>query len=109
LVAFLFWGQQFLGLSYPEEEPFYYDDPVTGEVIFTQKTLHYTFMFNTFVFMQVFNEINARKLGENEYNVFKGFFNNFMFIFILVITIVVQIFLVQHGGIPMRACPLSWQ
>ena len=51
-------------------------------------------IFNTFVFMQVFNEINARKLGEKEYNVFKGFFNNWLFLSILIFTIVIQIVMV---------------
>lgn len=55
---------------------------------------HYTLIFNTFVFMQVFNEINARKLGEKEYNVFAGFFNNVLFLSIIVGTIIVQYFLV---------------
>jgi len=65
-------------------------------------------IFNTFVFCQVFNEINSRKLGEKEYNVFAGFFNNFLFIFIIVLTIVVQIILVEYGGQPIRCCSLSW-
>lgn len=38
-----------------------------------------TIVFNTFVFMQVFNEINCRKLKSEELNVFKGFFNNLIF------------------------------
>jgi Ca2+ transporting ATPase len=44
--------------------------------------------------MQVFNEINARKLGLKEYNVFAGFFNNFLFLGIIIGTIIVQYFLV---------------
>ena len=31
--------------------------------------------------MQLFNQINARKLGDKEYNVFAGFFSNKMFLF----------------------------
>ncbi len=52
-------------------------------------------IFNTFVFMQIFNEINARKIKANEYNVFDGFFNNFLFLFVEVLTIVVQVALMQ--------------
>ena len=55
----------------------------------TIKCFHYTMIFNTFVFLQVFNEINARKLAPYEYNVFKGFFNNWLFISIMIITIAV--------------------
>lgn len=58
--------------------------------------------------MQVFNEINSRKLGAFEYNVFKGFFNNALFISVILLTIVVQVLLVQYGGKPVRSCPLSY-
>ena len=64
-------------------------------------------MFHTFVFMQVFNEINSRKLGVAEYNVFSGLFNNFMFVAIMVGTVVIQVVIVQYGGITLRVCPLS--
>ncbi len=73
----------------------------------TQKTEHYTLIFNSFVFMQVFNEINARKLGKKEYNIFHGFFNNFLFLGIIVATIIIQVLLVQYGGQPMRTAPLT--
>jgi hypothetical protein len=53
----------------------------------TPKCYHYTMIFNTFILMQVFNEINARKL--RDYNVFKGFFNNWLFLMILIVTIVI--------------------
>jgi len=36
----------------------------------TNRCRVYTMLFHAFVFMQVFNEINSRKLGEKEYNVF---------------------------------------
>lgn len=54
-----------------------------------EKLTHYTIIFNVFVFMQIFNEINARKLGEREFNIFSGFFNNYLFIMILVGTLVI--------------------
>ena len=44
--------------------------------------VHFTIIFNTFVMMQVFNEINSRKIGAYEFNVFEGFFNNGMFLLI---------------------------
>ena len=40
----------------------------------------YTIIFNAFIMMQLFNMINARKLGEREFNIFSGFFNNWMFL-----------------------------
>ena len=39
---------------------------------------HYTIIFNTFVMMQLFNEINARKI-HGERNVFHGIFSNPIF------------------------------
>lgn len=70
LVVFLFAGKSLFNLEYDDNAPFFYPDPVTGELQYTQKVEHYTIIFNTFVFMQVFNEINSRKLGEFEYNIF---------------------------------------
>jgi Ca2+ transporting ATPase len=58
---------------------------------------HYTFIFNVFVFMQLFNEINARKLF-GEINVFAGFFANPLFLVIWVGTIVIQVLAVQFLG-----------
>ena len=67
---------------------------VHGEPWTYENGLHYTMIFHTFVFMQVFNQINCRKLGESEFNVFEGFFNNSLFIMIMLVTIVVQILIV---------------
>ena len=57
--------------------------------------------------MQVFNEINARKLKSDEVNVFKNFFNNPLFLFILVLTIIIQVSCVEFGGHSLRTVPLS--
>ena len=51
---------------------------------------HYTIVFNTFVLMQLFNEINARKI-HGERNVFEGIFNNAIFCTIVLGTFVVQV------------------
>ncbi|XP_036154976.1 plasma membrane calcium-transporting ATPase 1 isoform X3 [Myotis myotis] len=51
---------------------------------------HYTIVFNTFVLMQLFNEINARKI-HGERNVFEGIFNNIIFCTIVLGTFVVQL------------------
>ena len=58
---------------------------------------HYTFIFNVFVFMQLFNEINCRKLF-GEINVFEGFFANPLFLVIWVGTVVCQAAGVQFLG-----------
>lgn len=49
----------------------------------SNKLIHYTFLFNTFMMMNLFNEINSRKLGSKDYNIFASFFNNFLFLVIV--------------------------
>jgi len=68
LIVMLFAGKQIFGYNYLETTPFYYE--VDGVNVPTEKCRHFTMIFNTFVFMQVFNEINSRKLAAYDYNVF---------------------------------------
>ncbi|KAM6928072.1 plasma membrane calcium-transporting ATPase 2 isoform 4-T4 [Xenentodon cancila] len=67
---------------------------------------HYTIIFNTFVMMQLFNEINARKI-HGERNVFDGIFRNPIFCSIVFGTFAVQIVIVQFGGKPFSCQPLD--
>lgn len=67
---------------------------------------HYTIVFNTFVMMQLFNEINARKI-HGERNVFEGIFNNIIFCSIVLGTFVIQIIIVQFGGKPFSCTELT--
>ncbi|KAL6077712.1 putative Plasma membrane calcium-transporting ATPase 1 [Balamuthia mandrillaris] len=69
--------------------------------------VHYTMIFNTFVWMQVFNEINSRKVND-EWNVFAGIFTNWLFLGVLLITVVLQTILVQFGGEALRTTGLNW-
>jgi hypothetical protein len=75
----------------------------------TQKTLHFTLIFQVFVFMQVFNQINARKLFDGEFNVFGGIFRNSMFLVIVFLTIVMQVIMVQIGGKAVKTFPLDME
>ena len=70
-------------------------------------TTHYTMVFNVFVMMQVFNEFNSRKI-HNEWNVFENIFDNSMFWFIVIGTIIVQLIIVEIGGEIMETTRLSW-
>jgi magnesium-transporting ATPase (P-type) len=72
----------------------------------TQKVRHFTFVFNIFVFLQIFNIINSRKI-EGELNVFSDFFNNFLFLFVIILTIAVQIFIVEYGSMATKCVALS--
>lgn len=74
-------------------------------------TEHYTIIFTTFVFCQVFNEFNARSIG-HEYNVFAGLHKNMIFVFIEIFTVFTQYVIVQYGGDFIKVVPLSpdhWQ
>ncbi|XP_046896979.1 plasma membrane calcium-transporting ATPase 3a isoform X2 [Hypomesus transpacificus] len=67
---------------------------------------HYTIIFNTFVLMQLFNEINARKI-HGERNVFDGIFSNPIFCSIVLGTFLMQFVIVQFGGKPFSCAPLN--
>ena len=60
------------------------------------------------MFLQLFNEINARKLEKHEINVFKNFFNNPMFLLILVATFIIQMSLARFGGEAVKTIPLTF-
>lgn len=59
---------------------------------------HFTFIFNTFVMMQVFNFLNCRKLHE-EKNIFEGITRNCTFVAIVAIIVCLQVLLVTFGSI----------
>ncbi|XP_032359983.1 plasma membrane calcium-transporting ATPase 1 isoform X2 [Etheostoma spectabile] len=67
---------------------------------------HYTIVFNVFVLMQIFNEINARKI-HGERNVFEGIYNNLIFCCIILGTIFTQIIIIQFGGKPFSCVGLT--
>ena len=71
---------------------------------------HYAFLFNTYVFLQIFNEINAKKLLPNENNIFSGLFNNGFFLSVLLISMAFQVGFVQIKPIAnvMKMNPLSF-
>eukprot|EP01119_Soliformovum_irregulare_P015116 TRINITY_DN420_c0_g1_i1.p1 TRINITY_DN420_c0_g1~~TRINITY_DN420_c0_g1_i1.p1 ORF type:complete len:706 (-),score=251.71 TRINITY_DN420_c0_g1_i1:81-2198(-) len=76
---------------YSEQENAFVDTLIVPHVLTS------TIIFNTFVFCQIFNEFNARRL-ENEWNLFAGVWKNYFFCVIWVITIAVQIVIVEVGG-----------
>lgn len=57
----------------------------TSELISTGPTQHFTIIFNSFVMMTLFNEVNARKI-HGERNVFEGLRRNPLFIGIWIAT-----------------------
>ena len=68
---------------------------------------HFTMVFNLFVFMEMFNEINSRRIN-NECNVFEHITTNTMFWAIFVISLVLQVILVQVGKVVFTTHALSF-
>jgi len=66
-----------------------------------------TFIFNTFVLCQVFNEFNSRK--PDELNIFKGISGNHLFIGIIALTLILQALIVEFLGKFASTVKLSWQ
>ncbi|KAM0052180.1 putative P-type Ca(2+) transporter [Helianthus debilis subsp. tardiflorus] len=64
-----------------------------------------TMIFNTFVFCQVFNEINSRDM--EKINVAKGMFDSWVFMIVMVCTVTFQIIIVELLGTFASTVPLS--
>jgi hypothetical protein len=60
-----------------------------------------------FVFLQVFNFFNARKLKKTDINVFSEIGDNYIFIIIVIGIFVCQLFIVEFGGRAMKLVPLT--
>ncbi|PSN61843.1 calcium-translocating P-type ATPase [Corynespora cassiicola Philippines] len=65
-----------------------------------------TLVFNTFVWMQIFNALNNRRL-DNRFNVFEGIHKNIYFIVILLIMIAGQTMIVFVGGEAFKVKPIN--
>ncbi|CAG8725265.1 11539_t:CDS:2, partial [Cetraspora pellucida] len=66
-----------------------------------------TLVFNTFVMLQIFNEINCRNLDE-KLNVFKNILRNKLFVIIFLITGVGQVLIIQFGSNAFQTVPLNF-
>jgi magnesium-transporting ATPase (P-type) len=123
LLLLLFLGKDWFSIEYDYTDPLY---PTTAEINKrvanglngdpetmwvegepTNKVTMYTIIFQAFVFLQLFNQINSRKLGERDFNVFSNFFNNWMFLFITVLTFGIQVVITQYAGRYMSVVPLT--
>ncbi|XP_023296722.1 plasma membrane calcium-transporting ATPase 2 isoform X3 [Lucilia cuprina] len=69
-----------------------------GQELNAGPTQHFTIIFNTFVMMTLFNEINARKI-HGQRNVLEGLFTNPIFYTIWIFTMISQVIIVQYGNV----------
>ena len=99
LTVIIFYGDYLFGVPSDRELEHFVWNNVNG--------YHFTIFFNIFVYMQVFNSINARKLQKDEYNVFSGILGNWLYLMIQGIIIVGQVILVTFGGRAVRTHPLT--
>lgn len=56
-----------------------------------------TIIFNTFVWMQIFNELNCRRL-DNKFNIFEGVHRNYWFMVINALMVGGQVLIIFVGG-----------
>ena len=72
------------------------------------RVLMRTIIFNCFVFLQVFNELNCRRIDDG-LNIFRGLHKNTSFLLVQVFVIVGQYLIVTFGGVAFKTVPLSWK
>jgi magnesium-transporting ATPase (P-type) len=67
---------------------------------------HQTIVFNTFVFCQLFNEMNARSIG-SDLDIFDNLLKNQWFMSIIIFTAIGQYYIVEYGGDFVRTTSLT--
>jgi len=92
--------------------------------------MHYTMLFTTFIFLQVFNIINARRVNDGKFriaflspvfgrkdwpfiiflepNIFQGIFQNKVFVILFLVIIVVQVIITAFGDIVFSTKNMDW-
>lgn len=64
-------------------------------------TAHMTIVFNCFVLYSIFNQLNSRIL-DGSFNIFRRLHENLLFITVFVVEILIQVILVQYGGLAFK-------
>ncbi|KAI0789888.1 calcium-translocating P-type ATPase [Abortiporus biennis] len=65
-----------------------------------------TLVFNIFVFAQIFNSVNSRRL-DNKLNIFEGILNNYYFMGITLVEVAGQVLIVFIGGAAFQVARIS--
>lgn len=79
--------------SRSEDSPKLYSKHIKEEI---GPSRHLSVLYTTFVFLQLFNQVNSRKLT-TELNIFDGFFSNYISIGVFVVEVGLQIILTEFG------------
>jgi len=73
-LTFMYAGPYLLDLPY-EIDTHFYDQQGWP----TNRLIHYTMTFNTFVLQAIFQEICSRKTKERDFNIYQGMLSNWVF------------------------------
>lgn len=73
----------------------------------TDKGIHYTIIFNIFVWMTIFNEFNCRLIHPKKLNIFEHITSNWNFLIVIGIIILVQLIIVEYGGFAFQTASLT--
>ncbi|CAH9118366.1 unnamed protein product [Cuscuta epithymum] len=65
-----------------------------------------TLIFNSFVFCQLFNEVNSREMEKTD--VLEGILNNYVFVTVISVTVIFQIIIIEYLGTFANTTPLSF-
>ncbi|KAJ1971464.1 plasma membrane calcium, partial [Dimargaris verticillata] len=65
-----------------------------------------TMVFNSFVFLQIFNELNCRRIDDT-LNVFENIHRDYGFLIVQVVVVAAQILIVTFGGLAFGTVPLT--
>ncbi|KAJ2985425.1 hypothetical protein NUW58_g5538 [Xylaria curta] len=72
----------------------------------TQQKELATMVFNTFVWLQIFNELNNRRL-DNKFNIFEGVHRNKFFVGITILMVGLQVLIIFVGGAAFEIKPIN--
>ena len=71
-------------------------------------THHFTILFNAFVFCQVFNEFNAREIGDR-FDPLQSLSTSPMFVMVILFTVIAQWCIIEYGGDFTQTYPLTFE
>ncbi|KAJ9052459.1 plasma membrane calcium [Entomophthora muscae] len=84
--------------------PSFYNDNIDDNL---EKSILHTLIFNSFVFLQIFNQLNCRRI-DSGLNIFQGITRNYYFLVIFFLVIILQIVIVNFGGYVFETAPLDY-
>ncbi|KAJ1656868.1 plasma membrane calcium [Dispira simplex] len=81
---------------------FHLPDNAYGDVVLR------TMVFNAFVFLQIFNELNCRRIDDT-LNVFQNLSRDHGFLLVQVVVVGAQVLIVNYGGLAFGTVPLTYE